>query len=486
MKRFPFLFSSAVILVLFITGCQSAGQTRYSPETLERIRQVENNLGDWVRTQYDTTWNLTDRMKHHNIVGVSIAVVHNYKIDWANGYGWADVSEKRPVTDKTLFQAASISKSLNGVGVMKLVQDGKLDLHTDINQYLKSWKFPYDSVSKGKQVTIAALLSHTAGLTIHGFPGYAKGDSLPSVKQVLDGQKPANTEPVRSFQEPGTSVVYSGGGTTITQLIVTDVTGLPYHDYMKKNVLDPMGMKASTYMQPPVGTDSSLLATGYKADGTPVKGKFHIYPEQAAAGLWTNPTDLCRYIIETAMSYNGKSEKVLTPEFTKLRLEPVKDEAALGVFITRNDSSLYFYHSGGNEGFTCYYVGDVVNGNGMVIMTNSDNGSLCSEVANSVATVYGWKTFYKPVLKTVVNVSEAVLDRYTGRYEAEGTAITVKREGNELLINPYPGIWIKAYFTSDTDFFVRESSQGDMRFLLDNNGMVTGFTAGGMMVRKVE
>lgn len=485
MKHFRFFFCTAVLTVLLITGCRSAGQAKYSPETLERIKQVENNLGDWVKTQNDTAWNLTERMKHHNIVGVSIAVVHNFKIDWVKGYGWADVSEKRPVTDKTLFQAASISKSLNSVGVLKLVQEGKLDLHKDINSYLKSWKFPYDTVSKGKQITLASLLSHTAGLTIHGFPGYALGDSLPSVQQVLDGQKPANTEPVRSAMEPGLRVVYSGGGTTISQLIVTDVTGLPYHEYMQKNVLDPMGMKGSSYSQPPAGIDSILLATGYKPDGTPVKGKYHIYPEQAAAGLWTNPTDLCRYIIETMLSYNGKSEKVLTPEFTRLRLTPVMENAGLGVFLNGRDSVLYFSHSGGNEGFTCYYVGDVVNGNGMVIMTNSDNGSLCSEVANSVATVYGWKDYYKPVYKTITEVDEAILEKYTGTYSVEGSSFTVKKEGKQLLIGPYPGIWVKVYFTSDTDFFVRES-QDDMKFVVDEKGSVTGFSSRGMLIKKTE
>lgn len=485
MKHILLCFCPAVLLMFLITGCQSAAQKEYSPETLERISQVENNLGDWVKTQYDTVWNLNDRMKHHNVTGVSIAIVHNFEIDWVKGYGWADVSEKRPVTEKTLFQAASISKSLNGVGVMKLVQDGKIDLNTDINQYLTSWKFPYDTVSHGKPITIAALLSHTAGLTIHGFPGYARGDSLPTVQQILDGQRPANTEAVRSFTEPGLHVVYSGGGTTITQMIVTDVTGRKYDEYMQEVVLNPMGMKESSYRQPPTGLDSTLLATGYKADGTPVKGKYHIYPEQAPAGLWTNPSDLCRYIIETALSYNGKSQKVLTPEFTKLRLTPVMEDAGLGVFVSRKDSVLYFMHSGGNEGFTCYYVGDAVNGNGMVIMTNSDNGSLSSEVANSVATVYGWKDYYKPVYKTVVEVEEALLDRYTGKYEAEGSAFTVRRDGKKLQISPYPGFWVNIYFTSETDFFVRES-EDEMKFVLDGKGSVTGFSAAGRLIKKVE
>ncbi|MCU0459876.1 MAG: serine hydrolase [Bacteroidales bacterium] len=483
MKRLIIYPCTALLAVLIITGCQSKSQTTYSPETEARIKLVENSLGDWVRTQYDTIWNLQERMKHHKVNGVSIAVVHNFKTDWARGYGWADVSEERPVTVKTLFQAASISKSLNGVGVLRLVQEGKLDLHSDINQYLTSWKFPYDSVSKGKHITLAALLSHTAGLTIHGFPGYARGDSLPTVQQVLDGQPPANTKAVRSFTEPGTGPVYSGGGTTISQVIVTDVTGQAYDEYMKKYVLDPLGMKSSTFEQPPAGLDSTLLATGYKADGTPVPGKYHVYPEQAPAGLWTNPADLCNYIIETALSYNGRSDKVLRQEFTRLRLDTVLGDAGLGVFTDRNDSSYYFSHTGGNEGFACYYLGDAISGDGVVVMTNSDNFSLCAEVANSVATVYGWTDYYKPVMKTVVDIDAAILERYAGKYETGGEVTNMKTDAGKLLISPAPGFWTTAYFTSETDFFVREF-EGDLKFVLNDDGSVSGFIINGTLVGK--
>jgi CubicO group peptidase (beta-lactamase class C family) len=476
---------SVLLLLLWISGCGNTGQSKYNRETEERIRQVENSLAGWVRTQNDTAWNLEERMRHHKIQGVAIAVIHNFKTEWVRGYGWADAEEKIPVTAKTLFQAASISKSLNGVGMMKLVQDGIIDPDADINQYLKSWKFPYDSISKGKPITVAALLSHTAGLTIHGFPGYAWGDSIPTIIQVLDGKKPANTRAVRSFLEPGTKVVYSGGGTTISQLIIMDVTKQLYEKYMKENVLDPMGMKASFYNQPPLDPESKELATGYKADGIPVKGKYHIYPEKAAAGLWTNPADLSKYIIETALSNNGKSQKVLRPDFTRKRLEPVMEGAASGVFISKKDSAIYFSHSGGNEGFTCYYAGDLISGNGMVIMTNSDNGSLNSEVANSVATVYEWKDYYKPVFKTVVYPGDSVLRRYVGKYIAGEEVYITRIEGRNLLISPYPGYWVNTFFTSDTDFFVREF-QGDLKFVAGEAGKVTGISINGMLISKSE
>ena len=393
----------ALRIILFLTFLNAfslnAQTKKYPPDVEEKIRLVENSLAGWVQTGNNDTWNLADRMKRYNINGVSIAVIHNYQIEWVRGYGFADVSENRPVTEKTLFQAASISKSLNSVGVLKLVQEKRLDLNADINKYLVTWKFPYDAKSNGKQITIANLLSHTAGLTIHGFPGYAKGEALPTLPQILDGQKPANTGAIRSSDEPGKRVDYSGGGITVSQMIVMDVTHQSYDIFMQKNVLDPLGMTASSFTQPPPEAKKELLATGYRANGEEVTGKFHIYPEQAAAGLWTNPVDLCRYIIETQLSYQGKSSKVLTPEITRLRLTPVLEDAALGTFVnSRVAGSLkYFNHNGGNEGFQCTAIGCRDNGEGVVIMTNSDNGSLIyEEIANSVASVFKWKDYYLP------------------------------------------------------------------------------------------
>ena len=386
MKKY-FVF---IIMIMFMFTFSLNAQTKkYSSDVEGKIRLVENNLAGWVQTGSSDRWNLAERMKKYNINGVSIAVIHNYKIEWARGYGYADVSENRSVTVNTLFQAASVSKSLNAVGVLRLVQEKKLDLNADINKYLLTWKFPYDEKSNKKQITLTNLLSHTAGLTIHGFPGYAKGDSLPTLPQVLDGRKPANTEAVRSSDEPGKRVNYSGGGITISQMIVMDVTHQPYEIFMQKNVLDPLGMTSSSYRQPPSAAYEKKLATGYKADGKEIPGKYHIYPEQAAAGLWTNPVDLCKYIIETQLSYKGESSRVLSPEMTRLRLTPVLEDAALGTFVnSRVSGSLkYFNHNGGNEGFQCTAVGCRDNGEGVVIMTNSDNGSLIyEEIANSVAT----------------------------------------------------------------------------------------------------
>ena len=213
----------------------------------ERIRRVENNLYGAVLVEGEGPWSIEERMTLYGISGLSIAAVRDYKIDWAKGYGWSDQSERRKVSTQTLFQAASISKSLNGVGLLKLVQDKKVELEADINNYLTSWKFPYDKSSSNRKVTIAQLLSHTAGLSVHGFRGYANGEQIPTILQILDGKPPANNQPIRSLFEPDMKVQYSGGGTTISQLIVMDVTGLAYDEYMSKHVLKPMGMRRSFY-----------------------------------------------------------------------------------------------------------------------------------------------------------------------------------------------------------------------------------------------
>ena len=247
---------------------------RFDPAVQQKITAVENSLAPAV-VFGDTVpkLNLEKRMKETAIPGLSIAVIRDYKIEWAKGYGFADVEESRKVTTDTRFQAASISKSINSMGILKLVEAGKLDPEADINNYLTNWKFPYDSLSNNKKISVYNLLSHTAGLDIHGFPGYEKTDTLPTIQQILDGRPPANTKAVRSLFEPGKKFKYSGGGTTITQLLLTNITGSNYADWMEKNVLVPIGMTNSSYQQPPMA--AANLATGYYGNGKPVKGNYY-------------------------------------------------------------------------------------------------------------------------------------------------------------------------------------------------------------------
>jgi CubicO group peptidase (beta-lactamase class C family) len=443
-------------------------------QVAENILKVENSLapgiifGDSI-----PNWNIEKRMQETGIKGLSIAVIRNYKVEWAKGYGWADVEEKRKVNTETRFQAASISKSLNSMGVLKLVEQGKLDPESDINNYLKSWKFPYDSLSKNKKINTLNLLSHTAGLTIHGFPGYERSDTLPLVSQILDGERPANTKAVRSMFEPGKQLEYSGGGTTITQLMVTDITGREYAEFMQNEVLKPLGMNNSSFNQPP--GDTNNLATGYYGNGKPVNGKYHVYPEQAAAGLWTTPSDLAKYIIECQLAYEGKSKKVLSQQMMKKRLTHYIDSSSgLGVSLVYRKGNIYFNHNGGNEAFLCTSFGSMQGGNGVVIMINGEDFSVVRETLNSVARVYNWEGFYDPSFKKLAIVPVDTLKQYEGNYLIMQDTLTIKMVGKDLYIqqNGEPVNGYLLYFSDKISFSLKEQPNANFRILKNTEGRV--------------
>jgi len=477
---FLFLFSHVIINSLY------GQEKKYSSETEKRIKEVENNLGLWVNIEgASNKKTLQQQMDFYHVNGVSIAVIKDYKIEWTRGYGWADSAEQRPVTTATLFQAGSISKSINGIGILKLVQEKQLNLDTDINDYLKTWKFPYDSLSKGKRITLANLLSHTAGLKVYGFPGYEKGHTIPALNIILDGKKPSITPAVRSAFEPGLKFQYSGGGIAISQLILQDITAKPYDIFMWESILKPMGMNNSFYEIPLSSDTENVLATAYKEDGNEVKGKYHIYPEQAAAGLWTNPTDLASYIIETQLALQGKSNKVLSQEMTKIRLTPFIDsKSALGVFIDKKGEQSYFQHGGKNEGFVAQYYGSMEGGNGVVVMANTSNTSILMEIINSVAVVYDWKRFYEPQFKKVVKVNSDILETYLGEYKIGNIILSIKKSDNGIII--YQGKEKnKLNFISDVDFFLVEKPGDEFIFTVNSLNKVDGINLkkGGKIIK---
>ena len=442
----------------------------------EEIKKVETNIIGVLQITGEPAKTIEERMKYYNVHGLSIAVIKNFKLLWAKGYGWADDSLKNPVTTKTLFQAASISKSFNAVGVLRLVQDQRLDLDADINKYLQTWKFPYDSLSKGKKITIKNLLSHTGGLTVHGFDGYKRNDVLPTLQQILDGQKPANSAPVRSIYEPGIKSEYSGGGITISQMIVTDVTHEPYAEYMRKYILLPMGMTQSTFAQPAFGIDSFLLSSGYDNAGKSIPGRYHIYPEQAAAGLWTNPTDLAKFIIEMQLSYQGKSAKVLNQKITQLMLTPYIDSSSgLGAFTFNRNNTKYFEHSGSNEGFVSQYYGSLTGGNGIIVMANADNGTILQEIVNSIAAVYKFNDLLLTTVKTIIKVDDSVLKKYTGVYKrSPDFTMTMTLDENQLYGQGDGQNRFAVFPESTNKFFTKQIPPADIEFIFDDKGNTTG------------
>jgi CubicO group peptidase (beta-lactamase class C family) len=382
-----------LILSAFSLSAQNVAQKATFGGIEERIGRVENNIPPILlgANQPPLQFTLQQLMEVFRVPGLSVAVVDDFKIAWAKPYGVTEAGTTNPVTTGTMFQAASISKAVTATGALHLVEHGKLSLDEDVNKELKSWKVPENEFTVTQKVTLRRLLSHSAGTAVHGFPGYAVGEPIPTLVQILNGEKPANTAPVRVNLVPGTTLRYSGGGITIEQLLIMDVTGEPFTQFMEQTVLGPIGMSNSSFQQPLPPALAAHAAAGTLASGKPVLGKWHIYPELAAAGLWTTPTDLAKFAIEIALSKNGKSNRVLSEAMTRQMLTPQKQDVGLGPYLGTGGNPNEFDHSGSNDGYQCIMMMFSDTGQGLTIMTNSDRGmDVASYMIESIAKEYGW------------------------------------------------------------------------------------------------
>lgn len=382
------VFLLFVLFLLPVFYCES----QIDIELQSRIRRIENGLRPANFAENDAKFSITGRMENFKVPGVSIAVFSDFKIDWAKGYGVMDAETGEPVTERTLFQAASISKPVAAMAALKFAQDGKIKLDGNINDILKSWKLPENKFTSGQPVTLSHILSHSAGLTVHGFRGYKVSEPQPSLRQILDGEEPANSGAIRVDMAPGTKFRYSGGGYTIMQQALIDLTGKPFPQIMKETVLDPLRMDYSTYDQPLPESILKFSATGYQRIGEEVEEKRHIYPEMAAAGLWTTPSDLAKFAIEVQLSIAGKSEKVLSREMAQKMVTAFADTVyGLGFSLARKD---YFGHGGSNNGFKCGLIAHMETGFGIVIMTNGDLGGLLApEIQKAIIEEYFGREF---------------------------------------------------------------------------------------------
>jgi CubicO group peptidase (beta-lactamase class C family)/predicted transcriptional regulator YdeE len=388
----------SLILVAFLGAGILAKDSAKPAQPSARLQRVEQIAVELPGAQGEAPLRLSlpELMKTFNVPGLSIAVIENYKIVDAKAYGVIAPGSSTPVTAKTLFQAGSISKPVAATGALSLVEQGKLSLDENVNNKLTTWKVPENQFTQTEKVTLRRLMSHTAGLTVHGFPGYDVDAPVPSIVQVLNGEKPANTDPIRVDIVPGTKSRYSGGGVTIEQLMMMDVSGRQFPALMRALVLDKIGMTDSSYEQPLPPARAVMTAGGAYGDGKPVHGKWHIYPEMAAAGLWTTPTDLAKFAIEIALSKQGKANHILSQKMTQEMLTPVVDNVGLGLFMEK-DTPGQFGHNGADEGFQALLTMNADTGNGIALMADSDNGiSVMNYVLRRVVKEYAWTYKMEP------------------------------------------------------------------------------------------
>ncbi|MBA3573254.1 MAG: class A beta-lactamase-related serine hydrolase [Pyrinomonadaceae bacterium] len=456
-----FVSKILVFLYIFPFASFSVSLAQSSPETSgadSRLKRVEQGLLPAVLVKGDPSWSIEERMKHYKVPGLSVAVINNHKIDWARSYGVTDIEIGEPVTTETLFQAGSISKPVAAMVALKKVEQGKVTLDENINNKLTSWKLPDNEFTAKKKVTLANLLSHTGGLTVHGFPGYAINEKIPTLQQVLDGAEPANTAPVRVDMEPGTKFRYSGGGTTIAQLAIMDIEKKPFPQIASDTVLKPLNMTNSTYSQPLPYDWRKKAASGHRPDGKLVEGKIHIYPEMQAAGLWTTPTDLAKFAIEVQLSVAGRSNKVLSKEMTEKMVTPFMEEVGLGFFVEKHGKALYFGHGGADEGFRAELLVNKDKGYGAVVMANSDNGQILREVLRGVAREYGWDEFL-PAAHEIVTIDSTKLDEYVGRFQVNpDRVLTVTKVDSRLYAEPTEAPRVELLPLSEISFIRRDQN----------------------------
>ncbi|MEM9831931.1 MAG: serine hydrolase domain-containing protein [Bacteroidota bacterium] len=473
-------FCSLTLLVI-------VGLSACTPQTSlplpEEIEAVESGLTPSIVAKSDSakTYSIAERMSHYNVPGVSIAIVTDGELHWAKGYGEANTQSGSQVDENTLFQAGSISKPIAALAVLKLAEEGKVDLDADVNTYLADWKVEDNRHTQNEKVTLRRLLTHTAGVTVHGFPGYAQTDTFPSVTTVLNGE--GNTASIEVDTIPGSIWRYSGGGYTIAQKVVADVSGVSFARYLDENILNPLGMTSSTYQQPLPDQYHAVASAAYNTQGELIDGLWHNYPELAAAGLWTTPTDLAKYCLAIQEIMAGESGDILNKATIEKMLTKHQNDWGLGPGVWGEGDSLMFGHGGKNEGFTNNMVASVHQDDAVIVMTNADNGgALINEIFRSIANQYDiMLNVSEPRVVEVANLTPDELQGFAGTYHSyqplfgitNYPLIAEAEEGKLIISDPNDGDRFELMPLVDSTFL---DFQRRTEIVFQNRGDTLGFT----------
>lgn len=419
---------------------------------------------------------LAERMAHHKVPALSVAVFENGRIAWAKAWGVLEAGSTRPADTHTLFQAASIGKPLTATLAMKAVARGLVGLDQPVNEVLREWKIPENDFTKKTPVTLRQLLTHRAGILVGSFAGFGEGEPLPSLVQILRGEPPATTPPIVVDGQPGTAERYTDFDYAVVQQLLTERLAAPFRESMRREVFDPAGMIDAAFAQPLDAERRVNAATGHKISGGAIAGKYRVFPDLAPSGLWATPSDICRWSIAFVDAWRGSSERLLSRAAARQMLSegliPVQE---------LDDGVLRFQHAGSNPGFTSVFLA-YTSGSGAAVMSNSSNMEVVNEVIRALAVEYGWREI-RP--RTIKAVSLGDLGAYAGSYRIEDLVITVRAEGDHLVAeNPREGT-LTLYPESATDFVILEQGL-PLKFEFDGARVIRARNSRGLPLERTE
>lgn len=465
------IVSMMIFLFFVITACETP-----KSRMRQRMKSVENGLlkAAVFKGLEPEKMKLAERMQYYRVPGVSIAAIYKNKIDWAKAYGARNARFSDPVLSNSLFQAAALSQPVAALTALHFVEKGRLSLDSDVNTVLKSWKVPESPLTQRNKVTLRRILNHSALFIPAKLNGYPQSEDLPSLRMILDGEKPSLPPGVHLAGQPGATYSQSDAGYAVLQQLLEDLEGKTFPEIVDEAVLQPLGMRNSTFECPLPSVVEEKAVSGHTREGAPVEGGWYRYPAAAASGLWSTPSDLALFVIKVMKTARGESQKVVSPELAQAMLTPEDGIHGLGLYVEDAGDSLFFHMWGSNKGYECILVGYPVRGEGAVVMTNSENGYyIIHEILRGISAVYEWPHF-QPEVKTLYRLDASIYPQYVGKYEVNPDYILdVAHEDYYLVITPTGQVPTKFYAQGLTVFFSTDPYIL-IRFAKDSAGKVTG------------
>ena len=438
-------------------------------DSFERKAQLENRIRGQVKFlgEPENFSSITTKMSEYNIPALSLAVLHQGKIEWADIYQNANFPQEQKLDCASIFQAASLSKPVTFLAAVRMNAAGEIDLDKNIQNYLKDFELPQGKQTAENPVTFRNIFSHTSGISAGGYQGYAKDLTVPSDLAILRGNEGVNTPAIEVISAPNEMLAYSGGGYTLAELALQDIYGEEFSNIMKKSILEPAGMQNSEFTQPLPDSKGNQVAKGHTQSGDVLDGGWRNHPEQAAAGLWSNAVDMAKFLIEIYKAYQGKSSLFSQSDIQSI-LSHERDGHVYGFILNRTGDDISITHYGGNTGYRTGMTISLTSGNGLVYLTNSDNGgALGNELLLSASQVYNWQHFKQTNVHRN-EVSSEVLRGLSGKYKWNNQIdLSITFDENNNLVS--------LYFPNGDEYKLTPIRGDELDFIHPNTGVKISF-----------